>query len=157
LAHSLSHATAGSWRQAAPIAPCVCGMFRLAVSFPPDGKRLVSFDYDGLKLAWNARELARPSVDRLPILSAPQLGDLWPDLADAFHIYRAVRYLASDPDRTLALLKRHLRPVSPGDTKHLAQLVADLQSRRGGVRRKAMAALRKEGEAALGALAASGQ
>jgi WD40 repeat protein len=126
-----------------------------ALTFTTDGKQLVSFDYDGLKVAWSVRSLIRPPVHKLPRLSDAEFEETWTDLADAdaSHVYRAIRYLAADPDRAMLLLNRHVHPVPPGDPKQLAQLVKDLQDPKGGVRRKAMAALRQGGEAALGALA----
>jgi hypothetical protein len=126
-----------------------------ALAFTKDGKRMVSFDHDGLRLAWSVRGLERPPIDRLPALSEAEFDEAWTDLADgdAFHFYRAMRYLTADPGRTLALMNRQLHPVPVGDSQRLAQLVTDLQSPKASVRRKAMSALRKEGEAALGALA----
>jgi hypothetical protein len=129
-----------------------------ALTFTPDGKRLASFDAAGLKLGWSVSRMERSPAARLPTLSDAEFAELWTDLGDgdAFQTYRAMRYLTAEPQRALALLRRQLKPVPPADAKHLAQLKADLQSPNGGVRRKAMAGLRQEGEAALGTLSEGG-
>jgi hypothetical protein len=124
-----------------------------ALVFTPDGKQLVSFDAEGLRLAWKVDRLKLPA-GKLPALGDGEFDELWTDLAeaDAFRTYRAVRYLTAEPSRAVALLRRQVQPVPPGDTQRIAQLTADLQSPSPGVRRKAMAELRKQGEAAVGAL-----
>jgi hypothetical protein len=124
-----------------------------ALAFTPDGRRMFSFDADGLRLAWNARRLSQ-HTDKLPRLSDSELEDLWHDLADAdaFHTYRAVRHLSADPKRGLALLRRHIQPVPQGDTARIEKLVGDLQNPNPALRRKAMMELRQHGEAAYAAL-----
>jgi hypothetical protein len=124
-----------------------------ALVFTPDGKQLVSFDAEGLRLAWKVDRL-RPPPGKLPALGDGEFDELWSDLAeaDAFRTYRAVRYLTAEPSRAVGLLRRQVPPVPPGDTQRIAQLTADLQSPSPAVRRKAMAELRNQGEAAVGAL-----
>jgi hypothetical protein len=125
-----------------------------ALTFTPEGKNLVSLDAEGLRLTWRVSRIARAPTGRHPALGDGEFEDLWTDLAegDAFSTYRAARYLTDDPRRAVALLRRHLRPVPAGDPSRLAQLTADLQSPNAAQRRKAMAELRKQGEAALGPL-----
>jgi hypothetical protein len=125
-----------------------------ALAFTPDGKRLVSFDASGLKLAWSVSRIEAAVSSKLPTLSDAEFAELWTNLADAdaFQTYRAMRYLTAEPQRALTLLRRELKPVPPGDRKLLDQLLNDLQNPNGGVRRKAMAGLRQQGEAALAAL-----
>jgi hypothetical protein len=122
--------------------------------FTADGKQLISLDGGGLRMAWNVGRIIQSAPGKLAGLSDGEFDELWDDLAetDAFRTYRAVKHLAGDPTRALALLGRRVKPVPAGDAPRLAQLVADVQSPNAGVRRKAMTALRKEGEAALGAL-----
>jgi WD40 repeat protein len=126
--------------------------------FTADGKRLLSLDTTGVRLAWNVTQIERPAASKLRHLSDAEFEDLWTDLGDgdAFHVYRAGRYLKADPSRAIALLRGHVKPVPIGDAKRLAQLVADLQNANAGVRRKAMRCIREQGEAALGALSADG-
>jgi DNA-binding beta-propeller fold protein YncE len=125
-----------------------------AIAFTPDGRRLVSFDSEGVLLGWSAGRIRQPPPDRLPTLSEAELDELWNDLADAdsFQTYRAARYLSADPGRAVALFRRHVRPVPAGDAARITQLVNDIQNPTASVRRKAMTELRKHGEAAYGAL-----
>lgn len=125
-----------------------------ALRFTPDGRRLVSFDGEGMKLVWDAGRLARVARERLPQLSPTEFEKLWADLldGDAFRTYRAARYLADDPRRGMSFLKEHLQAVPVVEPKHLEKLIADLQNENAAVRRKAMTELRTHGEAALGAL-----
>jgi len=103
---------------------------------------------------WDARRLARGAEGKLRALSDQEFEDLWTDLAEAdtFRTYRAIRHLTAEPQRALSLLKPRVQPVPAGDSQRLAKLVADLQNPNAGARRKAMAELRKSGEAGLGAL-----
>src|SRR5262249_33600007 len=130
---------------AAPLASAV---------FTPDGKQLVTFDMEGLRLTWDGRRVTRPPAGSLVLLSDAEFAELWSDLCTgaAFRVYRAVRYLTSDPGRTLPLLSGHVKPVPAGDAQRIAQLIGDLQSPSAAVRRKAMMELRTHGEAAYGAL-----
>jgi hypothetical protein len=129
------------------------GMVR-AVAFAPDGRRLLSFDSAGLKLTWSVPRIVKSAGAKLPRLTAEEFDELWDELgdADAFNSYRAIRHMAAEPQRALALLSKHLQPVPSGDSQRLEKLVADLQNPNAGVRRKAMTELRQLGEAALGAL-----
>jgi hypothetical protein len=126
-----------------------------AVVFTADGKRLVSFDGEGLKLTWSTGRIRQAAAIGLPALSDAEMEDLWDTLAeaDAFHAYRAAVCLSADSARTLMLLRRHLKPVPAGDPQRIAGLIADLNNPNAGARRKAMGELRKQGEAAYGALA----
>jgi hypothetical protein len=130
-----------------------------ALAFTPDGRRLVSFDPTGLRLTWDARRLRRHANAPLVRLDADDFNGLWDDLGegDAFRVYRAVRHLAADPDRALPLLRGRLKPVPAGDQERIKALVADLQGPSAARRRKAMAELRRHGEAALAALNALGE
>jgi WD40 repeat protein len=129
-----------------------------ALTFTPDGRRLVSFDPTGVRLTWDARRLRRHADAPLVRLDADDFAGLWDDLGegDAFRVYRAVRHLAADPGRALPLLRGHLKAVPVGDPERIKSLVADLQSPSGAQRRKAMAELRRHGEAAYAALNALG-
>jgi hypothetical protein len=125
-----------------------------ALAFTPNGRHLVSFDSDGLRLVWNVSQLRKAPPAKLPALSDGELEDLWNELneADAFHSYRALRYFTADPKRALALFRSRVKPAPAGDADKIDKLVADLQNANPAVRRKAMGELRKHGEAAYGAL-----
>jgi WD40 repeat protein len=115
-----------------------------ALVFTPDGKRLVSFDQDGLKSVWSVTAFEKTAPARLASLSDRDFEELWTNLVegDAFQTFRAVRHMQTDPRRALALLRQHVQPVPTGDTQRIGQLVADLQSPDAGLRRKAMAEIR---------------
>jgi hypothetical protein len=125
-----------------------------ALRFTADGKQLISLDSGGQRLAWNVGRILKSAPGKLARLSDADFDELWDDLAesDAFRAYRAVRHMAADPARALAMVEKHVKPVPAGDTKRLEKLVADLQGPNAGLRRKAMTEMRKLGEAALGAL-----
>jgi hypothetical protein len=125
-----------------------------ALVFTPDGRRLVSFDQDGLRLVWSTASFEKGPPARLLPLGERDFEDLWADLAegDAFQTYRAVRHMRTEPGRAVALLRQKVHPVPAGDTRHINQLIADLQGADAALRRKAMGELRKLGEPALGGL-----
>jgi hypothetical protein len=126
-----------------------------ALVFAPDGKELIAMGLNGSRLSWRMAEVRRLNAVRLSPLSESAFADLWNELAqrDVFRVYRARRHLLADPRRAVSLLGGRLKPVPPGDTARIGQLVADLGSASAAVRRKAMTELRaKHGEAALGAL-----
>jgi hypothetical protein len=125
-----------------------------ALVFTPHGKQMISFDAEGVKQTWSTGQFRKAASMKLPTLTDSELEDLWHDLAeaDSFHTYRTMRHLSADPKRAVALLRRHVQPAPAGDSARIAQLVNDLQNPSAAVRRKAMAELRKHGEAAYGAL-----
>ena len=126
-----------------------------ALLFTPDGKELIAMDFKGIRLSWKMADIRRLNSVRLPSLSESAFAELWNELAhpDAFRVYRAERHLLADPKRAVALLGDRLKPVPPGDTARIGQLVTDLSNPNAAVRRKAMMELRaKHGEAVVGAL-----
>jgi hypothetical protein len=122
--------------------------------FTSDGKSLISLEQEGLKMTWNVARIGAQAPGKLPRLTDEQLEEVWNDLAesDVFRSYRASRYLAADPERTLPFLEKRVKPIPPGETEKIKGLIQELQNQNGGARRRAMTELRKHGEAALGAL-----
>jgi RNA polymerase sigma factor (sigma-70 family) len=119
--------------------------------FTPDGKRLISGSTDTTALTWDVSATVRREAARMAPLSRPELDALWADLTgpDAAAAFAAIRKLSAVPDQAAALVREHVRPVSPPDSERLARLVADLQSDRFDVRRKAESALEGLGEQAV--------
>jgi hypothetical protein len=126
-----------------------------AMTFTPDGKELIAMDSEGTRLTWRMALIQRSNRGRLTPLSDADFAELWTDLVepDLFRVYRARRHLVADPKRALPLLAHNLKPVPPGDTDRIKELMKDLSNANAGIRRKVMTELRsKHGEAALGAL-----
>jgi hypothetical protein len=127
----------------------------VALVFPSDGKELIAMDSEGTRLTWRMAAIRRSNQARLAPLSDAEFAELWTDLAepDLFRAYRARRHLVADPKRALPLLAQNVKPVPPGDTARIKELMKELTNANAGQRRKAMTELRtKHGEAALGAL-----
>jgi hypothetical protein len=105
----------------------------------PGGRGLLTGLTDGTILVWDITPEA-------PAANEPER--LWTDLAadDARKAYRAVHALAASPAPTIAYLKQHLRAVPELDAKHVAQLIADLDSDEFAVREAATKELAAQGE-----------
>jgi WD40 repeat protein len=117
------------------------------LAFSPDGRLLASGGINGTILVWEVPAEAAPPAT----LSDAQKGALWADLidADAGRGYRAVATLADAPGPALALIKDRLKPrPAPPDSKHLEQLVAQLDSDSFAEREKATQELAEAGAAA---------
>jgi hypothetical protein len=115
-----------------------------ALAFFPNRRVLVTGQDDGTALVWNLGSAQAAAND----LDAKALGGFWADLAgdDAGKAYRAVYALADAPARAIPLLAARLRPVAAVDPKHVATLIADLDSERFAVRDAATKELAKLGE-----------
>jgi RNA polymerase sigma factor (sigma-70 family) len=120
----------------------------VSLAYSADGKILVSGSNDATALVWDlaGRQQAGASTP----LSAQQLSACWTDLAgeDAARAYQAIRKLARDPKRAVPFLDKRLQPVPLVEKKHLARLIADLDSPVFAVREKATRALEDLGEVA---------
>jgi hypothetical protein len=127
------------------------GVSCLAIS--ADGRRLASGGHDTTVLTWDVLNLngEAPAAGNF---TPRELDALWADLgsADAAQAYRAVRALVAVPDRSLPLLRQHLRPEPAPDPKHLARLIADLDDDKFEVREKATRDLEDLGSQARPAL-----
>ncbi len=119
--------------------------------FTPDGQRLISGSTDTTALTWDVSAMVRREAARGTPLSGPELEALWAALTgpDAAAAFAAIRNLSAAPAQAAALLRERVRPVSPADPQRLARLLADLESDRFDVRRKAESALEGLGEQAV--------
>src|SRR5262249_5462384 len=115
----------------------------------PDGRTLLSGGDDAQVLAWDLT--GRRGAGRA---SDGQARAGWDALAgtDARAAYRAAWGLASDPERTLPLLRKNVRPVPTAKPEQVARLIADLDSNRFTVRRRAAEQLEDLGEPVAGDL-----
>jgi WD40 repeat protein len=118
----------------------------VSLTFSADGRTLVSGGNDTTLLVWDlAGRGARggaPSAAERDVLWGELLGD------DAPRADRAVRRLAASPKSAVGLFRERLKPVVPADEKHVARLIADLDSEDFSTREKSAAELDKLGDLA---------
>jgi RNA polymerase sigma factor (sigma-70 family) len=124
------------------------------LAFTPDGKALLTGSEDTTALVWG---VTRPDEPPTAALSKKALARLWDDLAaeDAARAWQAVCVLAATPAESVPFLRRRLRPAAEANARAVAGLIADLDSDRFAVRRKAVEELEKLGELAAPALRAA--
>jgi hypothetical protein len=122
------------------------------MAFSPDGARLVTANEDTTALVWDLvnRAAGPPPSPLLP----QELDALWTDLAgaNASRAHQALGTLAASPEQAVALVRRHLQPVPPGEARRMTRLIADLDSDDFKVRAEAATELEKRAESAEGAL-----
>jgi hypothetical protein len=125
-----------------------------ALTFSPDGKHLVSGAADTTAIVWDVAALIRKSQQRRAEPTRKQLEDWWTDLAsaDAERAYSALWALADARQRAVPFLAEQLRPAPAVDGKHIAQLIAELDSNRFAVRQQAAKKLEQLGDIAAPAL-----
>lgn len=122
--------------------------YATALAFSPDGNTLASGSRDTTVLLWDMQPFtakAKPQTKDVDAAAA------WKDLlsADAARAYDAICGLVAAPDKAVAYLREHLRPVAPPDPEKVKQLIDDLDSEQFDVRKRAGAELEKLGEPAL--------
>jgi hypothetical protein len=83
-----------------------------------------------------------------------QLDKLWTTLGgkDAAKAYRAIWALVAMPEKSVSLLRRHLRPVDLPDQRRIGKLIADLNNQKYAVRKRANRELETLAELAKPAL-----
>jgi hypothetical protein len=128
----------------------------LAVTFSPDGTRLATGNADTTVLLWDVSGLvpAGPQPQKpAKKLGTRELERLWAILAgeDAAAAWQAVHELAAVPVEAVPYLRERIQPVA-WDPKRIAQLIADLDSRKFLVRQRATEELEELGHLAEGAL-----
>ncbi|HEY8503330.1 MAG TPA: hypothetical protein VIL46_02030, partial [Gemmataceae bacterium] len=121
--------------------------FATALAVSPDGRTIATGHADSTILLWDAT--LRGGVRGGPLTPAGA-DALWADLAgaDARRAYAALWRLADDPERSLPLLRRRLRPVTPAGPEVLRPLLRALDSSRFGEREAAERELRTLGDRA---------
>jgi WD40 repeat protein len=125
-----------------------------ALAFSPDGKRLISGAADTTAVVWDVPFLLREGKRRRADPTLKQLEGLWTKLAssDAEKAYGAIWALADAKKAAVPFLAERLRPASKVEKRRIAQLIAELDSKRFGVRQRATKELERLGEIAAPAL-----
>src|SRR5262249_14001499 len=125
-----------------------------AVSFSPDGKRLLSCSTDTTALIWDMQPFRAKLKEIRGEVNAEALAGLWAGLGrkDIDNAQRVVLKLAGDPAKALPFLRERLSAARGLDPKLLVRWIADLDSPLFKVRDQAGKELAKAGELALPAL-----
>jgi dipeptidyl aminopeptidase/acylaminoacyl peptidase len=120
-----------------------------ALAFRPDGQAVASGSLNGTTMVWDVTGLGSS-----PHPAATDPAALWEQLADgdAAVAFRAVWRLADHPEKSLPLLRRHLRPAAPVPAVRIAGWVRDLDAENFQVRERASRELEKAGDLAEAAL-----
>lgn len=100
------------------------------LSFAPDSKTLASGGADSNVLVWDVSALAPPMKPATEKLSRAELVQCWDNLAgdDPVQAYATLFRLLQHPKQAESLLEDKLTDVKKVDTKHVARLIADLDS-----------------------------
>ena len=124
----------------------------LALHFSSDGNVLISGGTDGTALVWDltGRTDRKAAADKEP--SAEELDSLWKSLgtAETPQAYQSVRRLARWP-AAVRFLGTQLQPVPAPNEKHVAKLIAELNSDDYQVRARATKELERLGDQVSGA------
>jgi hypothetical protein len=126
----------------------------VSLLFSPDGEYLFSGGTDTTVLTWDLSRFINRPAGHSARLQGPALEALWSDLAsnDAVQAFTAMRQLCASPDEAISLLKQRVRAAKAPEAEQLANLIADLDSRRFEGRRQAETELAEFGELAESAL-----
>jgi WD40 repeat protein len=118
-----------------------------SVVLSPDGRCLATGSDDTTALVWNLPAAKPPATAP----RALDLEPLWNALAsrDAAEAYRAMGQLIAVPDQTLSLFRAKLQPTLPPDSRHLSDLVSNLNSASFAARERATARLASAGPPAV--------
>jgi hypothetical protein len=130
----------------------------VALCWPADGKRILSYGQRGDLVVWRARPEREWQAKPGPLTDAA-LQELWSVLRgdDPLDIYGCVQVMAAAPDQTLPFLRKRLSAVPKADTERIDRLIADLQKGDYNARKRSVVELRKIGSAAAPALAQAQQ
>ena len=125
-----------------------------SLALSPDGRRLVTGGDDALGIIWDVTAFVQPQPVAERQLTEQELQTCWKTLAerDAAAAYSKLRLLRAAPAQAIALVKAHLRPVSPLDQAVVAKQLAALAGPGFKVREQAATALLQIGDQLLPSL-----
>lgn len=116
-----------------------------AVSFAPDGKRLVSCAMDGTAVVWEVPEQPQKAGPADAVVTGFDEAFRLLGATDAAQAQRGLNYLYRRPEEAPKQLGERIVPPAPVPAARLAQLVADLGSEEFPTREAAVGALEKAG------------
>src|SRR5262249_9582126 len=101
------------------------------LAFSPDGKVLASAGEGTTILLWGVTRPSPADNRRGPGLTPEELNAAWTSLAgtDASQAYEAMCRLVQSPGKSLPFLGIRLKPVPRADSKQIARLIRDLESK----------------------------
>jgi WD40 repeat protein len=123
-----------------------------SLAFAPDGRTLASGG-NATILLWDLTGRIKNGQLEPARLTAKEVDKVWTDLgSDASQAYQAGWALVAAPGQAVPMLKDRLRPVPFENARRIAQLIADLDSSRYPIRKRATVELEKLAELARPAL-----
>jgi RNA polymerase sigma factor (sigma-70 family) len=127
------------------------------LSFAPDGTMLVAGYADTTAVVWDLTGRLRQAPTWGKPLTPTDFQQAWTALAgnDAPQAFRMMQKLVGSPRDAVAYLGERLKPVAAADAKHIARLIADLNSSVFLTRERAARELDQLGEGALAACRAA--
>jgi WD40 repeat protein len=129
------------------------GNWAWSLAFAPDGRTLAAGGSDSTILLWDLTGRREGNRLRPARLSGGEQERLCTDLGGAgAKGYRAIWTLAAAPQEAVPLLKERLRPVAAPNARQISRWLADLDSSRFAVRRRATNELARLAEVAGPAL-----
>jgi hypothetical protein len=119
-------------------------------AYSADGKILASGNENGSILLWDAARFSESHNPPVRELSAVEVKKEWDALGgtDGKRAFQALWALRAVPEKTMPLLKEHLRPAAAVSRERIAKLIADLDCDVFDKREEATAELRRIGAAA---------
>ena len=128
--------------------------FIRGLCFSASGKSLKSIGVDSRILVWRTDGPALTWQPRTAKLAPEALAALWDtlDSDDPWLIHAVQSNLAAVPAQSIPFIRERLKPAATVEGKLIAKLITDLQNEDYNTRKKALAQIKKMGDAALPAL-----
>jgi hypothetical protein len=125
-----------------------------ALAYSKDGKTLWSLGADNKVISWPMDAPERRMDPRAGPLLKADLNQLWKDLEnpDPAKRFDAAQVLAAVPQQTVTFLQEHLKPAPRVNSTAVQQMIGELKSSDGDIRKRAATGLLALGAAAMPAV-----